>query len=317
MKKEDNNIEKLFDAEFDEFLKENIEDNYSADEETKNRIKANIMNNIENKKKEEEQAKKMAVVSNLEEEKMKRRGNRRFKKIATAVASLAIVVGIGTGITIGKDFFTTTKTVKSGRIIIAEEKMDVDPSEIRITLPKELKGKVFDKNGKEVTVLNGSMRDLFDENGNRIERLPIDGDGNYKPETPETVEYKNFTDAKEAAKHTNFTLRVLPGMKVDKIELIKDENGKIDGDYATIYQSKDGQQVVISERKGKDELAYETGGDKVEQVKVLGKDAILWNSANLDLDNDDSYIGINAKLSNYRDNSLVELANTLKPVENK
>ena len=313
MKKNDDNIEKLFDKEFDEFISGEINESYSPDEETKNRIKERVMKDIEQIKAEENR-KDIAVISDIREEKMKRRGNRKFKKIAAMVASLAIVVGIGTGITIGKDFMTTTKTVKSGRLLVEEEHLDIDPSEIRITLPKELKGKVFDKNGNEVTVLKGSMRDLFDENGNRIERLPIDGEGNYKPETPETVEYKNFTDAKEAAKHANFTLRVLPGMNIDKIEFTKDENGKIDGDYATIYQSKDGQQVIISERNGSDDLSYESGGDKVEQVKVLGKDAILWNSSNLDLDNGDSYIGINAKLSDYKGAELVKLATTLVEV---
>lgn len=314
MKNNDKNIEKLFDKEFDEFIKAEINESYSPDEETKNRIKDRVMKNVE-KIEIEEKRKEIAVVSNLSDKKMKHSGNKKFKKIAAMVASLAIVVGIGTGITIGKDFMTTTKKVESGRLSVYEEHLDVDPSEIRITLPQELKGKVFDKNGKEVTVLNGSMKDLFDENGNRIEKLPIDANGKYKPETPETVEYKNFTNIKEAAKHANFTLRVLPGMDIDKIEFIKDENGKIDGDYATIYQSKDGQQVVISERKGSDELSYETGGNKVEKVKVLGKDAILWNSSNLDLDNGDSYIGINTKLSDYRDAELVKLANTLVEVK--
>jgi len=39
MKKDDNNIDKLFDKEFDEFMQGEIKGSYSPDEETKKRIK--------------------------------------------------------------------------------------------------------------------------------------------------------------------------------------------------------------------------------------------------------------------------------------
>lgn len=315
MKKDDNNIDKLFDKEFDEFMQGEIKGSYSPDEEIKKRIKSRVMKSIENN--EEERKENITSLSDVRDKNMKSKtGKKKIGKIATIVASLVIVVGIGTGITIGKDFMTTTKVVKAGRITIDEEQLDVDPSEIVVRLPEELKGKVFDKNGKALDYLNGSMKDIYDENGKRIEKLPIDEHGNYKAENiEETIEFKNFKDINEAAKYANFKLRILPGMNIDKVEFLKTEDGKVDGDYVSIYQSRDGQQIVLAERKGTDELSYETGGSKVDKVRVLGKDAILYNEHNIELDNGDSYIGIYAKLSDYRNDNLVKLANTLVEVK--
>lgn len=53
--------------------------------------------------------------------------------------------------------------------------------EIEMTLPKELDGKVFDKDGNQVKKLN-AMKTLYDENGEKITSLPIDGEGNYREE---------------------------------------------------------------------------------------------------------------------------------------
>lgn len=314
MKKE--NIDKLFDKEFDEFIKGEINEKYSPDEETKKRIKERVVKNVERNNKEESE-KNITLLGDFKDNNMKiKNKKKKMGKLAVIVASFAIVVGIGTGITIGKDFMTTTKIVKSGRITVDEEKLDVDPSEIVVRLPKELKGKIFDKDGKAIDSLNGSMKNIYDKDGNKIERLPIDENGNYKPENKEeTIETKSVKDINEAAKYANFTLRVLPDMKIDNIEFMKNKDGKVDGDYVEIRQSKDGQQIILSERKGEDALSYETGGSKVEQVEILGKKAILYNTYNIELDNGDSYIGINAKLSDYRDEGLVKLANTLKEIK--
>lgn len=313
MKKYDNKMDKLFDKEFDEFMEDEIKVKYSLDEETKKRIKERVINNVEKNENEKKGFSSLNLVNKSVKSKIKKK---KMSKIATLIASLAIVVGIGTVITIGKGFVTTTKEVKSGRITIYEEKLDIDPSEVVVRLPKELKGKVFDKNGRELDSLNGAMKDIYDEKGNKIETLPIDEKGNYKPENIfETQNEKSFKDINEAAKHANFKLRILPSMNVDKIEFMKKEDGRLDGDYVSIYQSKNGQQIVLLERKGSKELAYETSGSKVEKVKVLGKDAILYNERNVELDNGDCYIGIHASLSDYRNNDLVKLANTLTEVK--
>lgn len=313
MKKKNENIEQLFDKEFDDFINGEINEEYSPTQEVKDRIKEKAMKNVE-KRKSEENKKDFAIINDIREEKMKRKTNKKFRKIAAMVASLVIVVGIGSVITIGKDFMTTVKEVKSGRLTISEEHLDVDPSEIQVRLPKELRGKVFNKDGKEVTVLNGSMKELYDEKGNKITTLPIDGEGNYVPKTKEP-EFVRFTDPKEAAKHANFPIRYIPSMNIDRIEFMKDDNGEVVKDYADVYQSKDGQHIVIFQRRGAKELAYSTGGSKVEKVKVLGKDAILFNSKEVTLDNGDAFISVSGKLSDYKDDSLVKLANTLVEIK--
>ena len=315
-----NKIDQLFDQELENFIKSSIEDEFTPDEETKARIKARVKENIKNQENEEETMKNNELNRKDQDKKIhflsRKDSKKKVKKKkywAASVAALVLVVGLGSSLTIGKDFFTVTKEYKSGRLTILEETCDVDPSEIEMTLPKELDGKVFDKDGNQVKKLNGAMKALYDENGEKITSLPIDGEGNYREEEKDTVEYVNYKTVEEAEKVLAFKPKVLRGFKIDKIEVMKDKKtGKISKEYATVYQSKGKDMITINERLASEETAYETSGEDLKYVDIQGSKGILYNSYLIDVDTGDMFIGINGKYSKYRNDELVKLSQSLE-----
>lgn len=315
-----NKIDQLFDQELENFIKSSIEDEFTPDEETKARIKARVKENIKNQENEEETMKNNELNRKDQDKKIhflsRKDSKKKVKKKkywAASVAALVLVVGLGSSLTIGKDFFTVTKEYKSGRLTILEETCDVDPSEIEMTLPKELDGKVFDKDGNQVKKLNGAMKTLYDENGEKITSLPIDGEGNYREEEKDTVEYVNYKTVEEAEKVLAFKPKVLRGFKIDKIEVMKDKKtGKISKEYATVYQSKGKDMITINERLASEETAYETSGENLKYVDIQGSKGILYNSYLIDVDTGDMFIGINGKYSKYRNDELVKLSQSLE-----
>lgn len=315
-----NKIDQLFDQELENFIKSSVEDEFTPDEETKARIKARVKENIKNQENEEETMKNNELNRKDQDKKIhflsRKDSKKKVKKKkywAASVAALVLVVGLGSSLTIGKDFFTVTKEYKSGRLTILEETCDVDPSEIEMTLPKELDGKVFDKDGNQVKKLNGAMKTLYDENGEKITSLPIDGEGNYREEEKDTVEYVNYKTVEEAEKVLAFKPKVLRGFKIDKIEVMKDKKtGKISNEYATVYQSKGKDMITINERLASEETAYETSGEDLKYVDIQGSKGILYNSYLIDVDTGDMFIGINGKYSKYRNDELVKLSQSLE-----
>lgn len=315
-----NKIDQLFDQELENFIKSSVEDEFTPDEETKARIKARVKENIKNQENEEETMKNNELNRKDQDKKIhflsRKDSKKKVKKKkywAASVAALVLVVGLGSSLTIGKDFFTVTKEYKSGRLTILEETCDVDPSEIEMTLPKELDGKVFDKDGNQVKKLNGAMKSLYDENGEKITSLPIDGEGNYREEEKDTVEYVNYKTVEEAEKVLAFKPKVLRGFKIDKIEVMKDKKtGKISNEYATVYQSKGKDMITINERLASEETAYETSGEDLKYVDIQGSKGILYNSYLIDVDTGDMFIGINGKYSKYRNDELVKLSQSLE-----
>lgn len=315
-----NKIDQLFDQELENFIKSSVEDEFTPEEETKARIKARVKENIKNQENEEETMKNNELNRKDQDKKIhflsRKDSKKKVKKKkywAALVAALVLVVGLGSSLTIGKDFFTVTKEYKSGRLTILEETCDVDPSEIEMTLPKELDGKVFDKDGNQVKKLNGAMKTLYDENGEKITSLPIDGEGNYREEEKDTVEYVNYKTVEEAEKVLAFKPKVLRGFKIDKIEVMKDKKtGKISKEYATVYQSKGKDMITINERLASEETAYETSGEDLKYVDIQGSKGILYNSYLIDVDTGDMFIGINGKYSKYRNDELVKLSQSLE-----
>lgn len=320
MDKKNNKIDQLFNQELENFIKSSVEDEFTPDEETKARIKARVKENIKNQENEEETMKNNELNRKDQDKKIhflsRKDSKKKVKKKkywAASVAALVLVVGLGSSLTIGKDFFTVIKEYKSGRLTILEETCDVDPSEIEMTLPKELDGKVFDKDGNQVKKLNGAMKTLYDENGEKITSLPIDGEGNYREEEKNTVEYVNYKTVEEAEKVLAFKPKVLRGFKIDKIEVMKDKKtGKISNEYATVYQSKGKDMITINERLASEETAYETSGEDLKYVDIQGSKGILYNSYLIDVDNGDMFIGINGKYSKYRNDELVKLSQSLE-----
>lgn len=325
-------VENIFDEKLEKTIQSKIDEEYSADEDVKNRIRekleARINSNDERYENSmDDEVEKISTyredlnsnkieknnnVLDLSKKRYKHSKTKKRKLMTASVAAFALVIGLGSSLTIGKDFFTVTKEYHSGKLTVIQEELDVDPSEIEMTLPKELDGKVFDKDGKPIKKINGAMKVLYDESGEKIEKLPIDGDGNYKEEK-DTVEYINYKTAEDAEKVLAFKPKVIDGFNIDKIELMKDKKtGKISKEYATVYQSRGKDMITISERIASEENAYVSGGDNIKYVDIQGCKGILSNSYNVDVDMGDLFLSINAKYSHYRNDELVSLSQKLK-----
>ena len=74
------------------------------------------------------------------------------------------------------------------------------------------------------------------------------------------------------------------GYEFDRAEFFRDENGLVENSkYISLYFTNDetGEYIYMQQRFADEETAYETGGQKVEQLKINGADAILYDN-NLD-----------------------------------
>lgn len=300
MKKYNNNNmldNDFFDKEFDEFLKKEIDKNYSPDDLVKARIKNKIKDNP------------------------KTRSKKRFKiskLMAASISGILIIGTIGAIKVVGSDFFTTTKEVHSGMLTVYEEKLNVDLNELQYTFSDSLKGKIYDSTGKAVDKITyaNAQKGLFDSNGDKIAEID-EKNGTYtlekdtnKNEEPDYM--VTFSSLSEAQKHLSFRPKLPEGFELVKACLYKDDNGKLCSDCLDMTLKKDGDMLWIQERVAIKENAYETGAKKVEQVIIKGEPAILSDNTQIDWQHDGLFISIHSKSINYQGKSLVDLAATIK-----
>ncbi|WP_101773622.1 hypothetical protein [Peptostreptococcus faecalis] len=324
----ENNIESLFDKDFELFIQGEIEAEFTPSEDVKERIKAKVQRNIEMNYEHMSNEGSNEGVSihndNIEknrgEIKMKKkttksRFNQMKYKVAASVAAVCIVIGAGVPIATGKDILTVVKEVQAGRLSVEEVKEEVDTSKLQVALPEELKGKVFDKDGNVVEKFSKELEGkIYDSHGKLIRGFGFDDQSDkYVIRTEESYKEMKATFAtlEEALKHLKFTPKVLEGFKVDKVELIKGD-GEISNEYSTVYLSKGADKIRIEERVASEDNAYSIDGDDVKKVRVNGKEAILIDDKNVEIDNGDTFIGVYAKDSSYRGDKLVKLCETLK-----
>lgn len=220
--------------------------------------------------------------------KMKKKQKKQYKKPAIA-AACALLVATLPFTSFGGGIVNTVRQAvsPSGRIVVNE-----DEPAVAIPFPEELKGKVFDKDGNEITdfeVLKNAEH-VYSKDGREI----VGSNYDEATRTGEvTFEYadeaKESTGDKapveEIAKRLNFNPLVFSG-KYDYVESeIFAESGKL-SDYVAFTYEKDGKTIYLNERISSPETAYETGGEgKIYEVNVNGVKVIIQgHEANLERD---------------------------------
>jgi hypothetical protein len=108
---------------------------------------------------------------------------------------------------------------------------------------------------------------------------------------------------------------ILPeGYEFDRAEFYKDDNGVVENSkYITLYftNKKTGEKIYIPQRFADEETAYSTGASKVEEIKINGVDAVLYDDRNIDWEANGVIYGISAKGKITRD-ELIKIAESIK-----
>lgn len=242
------------------------------------------------------------VLNNIREKEGDRmKKSQRFKKPAVAVASIALGVTLFAQTAIAQDFTQKIKEIFSiagGNINIIQEEAVERPDGVPI--PENLKGQIFDSEGNEVKAFTDSLKEIYTKSGEKIAYLTNN----------ENNEMIIVTEAQEAAKKAETTLTLtdvnkrndytafdvklpeyLPdGYKFDRIELYKDENGKVENSkYITIFYTNEstGNFIFMQQRLSDEETGFTTGTDgTVEKVKVNGAEALIMDDSSIDWEAD-------------------------------
>ncbi len=230
-------------------------------------------------------------IINTKEEKVKMKNNKLVKK----VASFALVGFIGfsavqTGF--AQDMYNRVKNIIKLNHVSIEEEYNEGQSH---KLPEQLLGKIYDEDGKVVTILNEDMR-IFNKDGEEIHHIDFE---NKSVETEEElVQSLEIKDLKEAKELVKFSLQVpsrLPeGYEFKMVEFYGENREDLSGEYATlVYVNKDNEQeFYISERLANEENSFEGAGEGIEEVKIDGNRAIVDSRGNLDIEIDDAIVSI-------------------------
>lgn len=222
------------------------------------------------------------------------------KKICVIAACAALILTAGTAIAAG--YIREASTGHNQFVLYDSENLE---------LPKELRGKLFDKDGNEVKYMK-EYDELYDKNGevmtaekftalyNEVygDKVAISvSDGDYDPKEAEF----DFASVEEAQKTANFDIKepkVLPeGYSLARVYAYKDEKGAPGGDYITLVYKKGGKDIYIFERIINEETAFATGTDgTMEVLEIGGRTAVIMDNRSIDWETaDDVSVGISGR----------------------
>jgi hypothetical protein len=225
----------------------------------------------------------------------------KSKRIKTAVAAAILVAFVGvTSIAAIKPAFAQQiisriiSSISLGHINAVKYEYPVDPN-ATLHLPDELKGKVFDSDGKAIDVITKeNAEELYTADGTKILGFTKEENGEIKISTQEDTDSNKLilTDSSELKKYLCFEVKLpnyLPdGYTFEKAELYKDEKGVVDEKYVNIYfkNSKTGKTLYMQQSFACEETAYMAGTDgTMEKIQINGVDAVVFDSRSIDWEN--------------------------------
>lgn len=228
--------------------------------------------------------------------KMKNKRRKQYKKPAIA-AACALLIATLPFTSFGGGIVNTVKQVvsPSGRIVINE-----DEPAVAIPFPEELKGKVFDKEGNEITDLEvlKKAEHVYSKDGREIVGSNYDEATRTGEVTFEYADEAKSTGDKAPVEEIAKKLSFNPLVFSDKYKYVESEIFAEPGtlsDYVAFTYEKDGKTIYIDERISTPENAYETGGeDKIYEVNVDGVKVIIQGHS-ADFERDGLLVSISAE----------------------
>lgn len=229
--------------------------------------------------------------------KMKNKQKKQYKKPAIA-AACALLIATLPFTSFGGGIVNTVRQAvsPSGRIVVNE-----DEPAVAIPFPEELKGKVFDKEGNEITdfevlkkaehVYSKDGREIVGSNYDEATRT---GEVTFEYADEVKKDTGDKAPVEEIAKKLNFN----PLVFSDKYNYVESEIFAEPGtlsDYVAFTYEKDGKTIYIDERVSTPENAYETGGEgKIYEVNVDGVKVII-QGRDADFERDGLLVSISAE----------------------
>ncbi|AIQ45405.1 hypothetical protein R70723_05455 [Paenibacillus sp. FSL R7-0273] len=183
------------------------------------------------------------------------------------------------------------QSINLGNIIVHE----MDTAEMP-DFPKELEGKLFDKDGNVITADSKKVDEIYNAAGEQI--VNFEGDQlitKSEQEQRDKEAAERIVAVKSRAELDQYAMfkvklpEYLPeGFAFDRGEFYKSEDG-VNGKYLDLFFSSEhkGQDLKMHFRYSDKETAYEMSFDgKVEPVKLNGVDAVMMDDRNLDWEAD-------------------------------
>ena len=209
--------------------------------------------------------------------KMKKKQRKQYKKPAIA-AACALLIATLPFTSFGGGIVNTVRQAvsPSGRIVV-----DEDEPAVAIPFPEELKGKVFDKEGNEITDLEvlKKAEHVYSKDGREIVGSNYDDATRTGEVTFEYADEAKSTGDKAPVEEIAKKLSFNPLVFSDKYNYVESEIFAEPGtlsDYVSFTYEKDGKTIHLHERISSPETAYETGGEgKIYEVNVNGVKVII------------------------------------------
>jgi hypothetical protein len=248
---------------------------------------------------------------------------RKVKNPIIKVASFALVCILGFSImqtsfaqeAVGK----VLKTISLGHITIFEDEIIEKET---IPVPEQFKGKVFDKDGNPLEVfLIDEPEKIYTADGEEIDYFdPETGEIITAGEAEKMIEGQNLI-VKEPNKLNDYTCFnvILPsylpeGYQFDKAEFYKGEDEVVENSkYISLFftNEKTGKFIYMQQRFADEETGYEAGGSKVEEIKINGVDAVIYDDRNIDWEVNGVIYGISGRGEITKD-ELIKIAESIK-----
>lgn len=230
------------------------------------------------------------------------------------------VVGFGVAVLIG---ITSVQTgfaqnmYQKIREAISLNYVTVEIDEPVGDMPKELMGKLFDKDGNVLTVVNEDTIP-YDKDGNILKEIVIDGQ-TISLEKSDEVESEDdyfFTNDLELANSKlDFDLKVptyLPeGYSLKEIVMYKNSASEISSEYCDLEYSDGKNNFFIMQRLASPENAFTSGDSDPKELNINGNRAILTKDKNIDIEMDDVIISVLGRKALNKD-KVIKVTESLK-----
>ncbi|MBU3199584.1 DUF4367 domain-containing protein [Clostridium estertheticum] len=300
---------KIESSEYNELLE--FSKNMSKEDFSKNSNKKGVMN------------KTLKSISENKGENIMKKSN-KFKKAAIAVAAICIVSVSIMQTSFAQDIAEKViKTISLGHISVIQ----TEPSKIKeMRLTDEYKGKVFDKQGKQVQVVTqDNHNELFTAKGEKIAHMQA---GKIitvaEQEKMDKEREKGVVEVKDSSKlndYTCFNVKLptfLPeGYKFDRAEFYKEKNEKKveNSKYIGLYftNEKTGKSIYMQQRFPDETTKSIASTDgTIEKTKINGVNAVISDDRNIDWETKDAIYFLSAGKGGIIKSELIKVAESIK-----
>ncbi|MBU3155500.1 DUF4367 domain-containing protein [Clostridium estertheticum] len=300
---------KIESSEYNELLE--FSKNMSKEDFSKNSNKKGVMN------------KTLKSISENKGENIMKKSN-KFKKAAIAVAAICIVSVSIMQTSFAQDIAEKViKTISLGHISVIQ----TEPSKIKeMRLTDKYKGKVFDKQGKQVQVVTqDNHNELFTAKGEKIAHMQA---GKIitvaEQEKMDKEREKGVVEVKDSSKlndYTCFNVKLptfLPeGYKFDRAEFYKEKNEKKveNSKYIGLYftNEKTGKSIYMQQRFPDETTKSIASTDgTIEKTKINGVNAVISDDRNIDWETKDAIYFLSAGKGGIIKSELIKVAESIK-----